>query len=127
MSEPQSWSTSQGFDPDSLYAVVAKMSLPSVLLWYSAIAALVTSLGAWIIFLTGQLYLKLEPAEEEVLLLPLTDQLNALLHAHSRIFATTALKQHLCGAQALDISAIHKAMSSPQMPSPFEYSYRPLF
>lgn len=45
---------------------VSKTSLPSVLLWYSAIAALVTSLGAWIIFLTGQLYLKFEPAEEEV-------------------------------------------------------------
>ena len=42
------------------------MSLPSVLLWYGAIAALVTSLGAWIVYLTGEIYLKLEPAEEQV-------------------------------------------------------------
>lgn len=45
---------------------VAKTSLPSILLWYGAIAALVTSLGAWIVYLTGELYLKLEPAEEQV-------------------------------------------------------------
>ena len=39
----------------------------NLLLWYSSLGALMSSLGTWIVYLTGVLYLRLKTVTPEVL------------------------------------------------------------
>lgn len=40
----------------------------NLFLWYSTLGALLTSVGAWIVYLTGVVYPKFEPEPREVII-----------------------------------------------------------
>ena len=44
----------------------SRANVASLLLWYGVLGALCASLGAWIVFLTGQIYTRIQPKVPEV-------------------------------------------------------------